>query len=152
MYSGNDIEDRHSDRSVDRSQRGCLSKYWKREAARMDRLALATGYGSEALECVLQLAVHEVGINQRCGEVTVTTGSLNHQDVPCSVVEVGSEGMSERMWAELLVDTRRLEPVVEPPGNLALAEPLTSVGEEQGLAFSVARPSALCQVGSQKGA
>ena len=152
MYSGNDIVDRDSDRSVDRSLRGCLSNYWKRKAARMDRLAHVSGYSLEALEGILQLAIHEVGVDQRCGEVAVTKGSLNHQDVPCSAVEVSGEGMSERMWAELLVDTRGFEPVVESPGNLSLAEPLTSVGEEHCLAFSVAGASAHSKVGSQEGA
>ncbi len=152
MYSGNDIVDRDSDRSVDRSLRGCLSKYWKRKAARMDRLAQVSGYSLEALEGILKLAIHQVGVDQRCGEVAVPKGSLDYQDVPCSAVEVSSEGMAERMWAELLIDTCRLEPVVEPPGDLSLAEPPTPVGKEHCLAFSVAGASALCQVGSQEGA
>ena len=152
MYSGNDIVDWHSGRSVDRSLRGCPSNYWKRKAARMDRLAHVSGYSLEALEGILQLAIHEVDVDQRCGEVAVTKGSLNHQDVPCSAVEVSSEGVPEGMWAELLIDARRLEPILQPPGNLSLAEPLTSIGEEQGLAFSIAGASAHSKVGSQEGA
>ena len=118
----------------------------------MDRLHLLSGWRSETFEGVFQLAIHEVGVNQSCGEVSVAECALHNQDVACSAVEVSGEGVSKRVWAELLVDTCRLEPVVESPGNLSLAEPLTSIGEKKGLAFSVARPSALCQVGSQEGA
>ena len=151
MYSGNDIVDRDSDRSVGRSLRGCLSKYWKRKAARVDRLGLVSGY-LEALEGVLELAVHEMGVDQRRREIAVTKGSLDYQDVSGSAVEVSSKGMPEGMWAELLIDTCRLEPILQPPGDLSLAEPLTPVGVEQGLAFSVAGASAHSKVGSQEGA
>ena len=151
MYSGNDIVDRDSDRTVDRPLRGCLSKYWKRKAARMDRLAYVLGC-LETFEGVLQFAVHEVRVDQGCGEIPVPKSSLDDQDVPCSAVEVSSEGMSERMRAQLFVDTRGFEPILQSPGDLSLAESLSKVREEQGLALSVSGASAHSKVGSQEGA
>ena len=84
----------------------------------------------EALEGVLKLAVHEVGVDQRCGEIAVIESPLDHQDVPGSAVEVRGEGVPERLRAQLLVDTCSCKPVLQPSGYLALTEPLTTVGEE----------------------
>jgi len=117
----------------------------------MDRLGLLSGWRSEAFEGALQLAVHEVGVDQRCGEITVAEGSLNHQDVPCSAVEVSSEGVSEGVRAELPVNACGIEPILQPPGDLSLAKPPASVGEEQCPASAIIQLSALCEVGSEEG-
>ena len=128
----------------------------------MDRLSLVNR-SLEEFEGLLQLAVHEVGVDQSCSKIAVAEGTLDYQDVPGSTVEVGGEGVPEGMWAEFLIDARSCKPVLQPPGDLTLAEPLAAVGEEQGSAFSVTpacttcvaagRPaSALCQVRSEEGA
>ena len=60
--------------------------------------------------------------------------------------------MPQGVRAELLVDPRRLEPVIEPPGHLALRQPRIAVGQEQRPAFTVAAAAALLQAGPQEGA
>src|SRR3990172_3210233 len=50
----------------------CLSEGGNGKAARMDRLVSMVGCGSEALEGVLQSAVHEVGVDLGGRQVPVT--------------------------------------------------------------------------------
>mgnify|MGYP005863373605 CR=1 FL=1 len=130
----------------------CLSEGGNGKAARTDRLGSMVDSGSEALEGILQRAVHEVGVDLGGRQVPVTEGPLDNQNVPGPTVEVGGEGVPKPMRAELLVDPRGLEPILEPPGHLALAEPFPVVGEEHGSAFSVALASAFDQVTPQEGA
>ncbi len=122
------------------------------QAARVDRLALEFGCSLEEFEGVLQCTVDEVSVDEGGREIAVAEGTLDNQDVPGSAVEMCSEGVPERVRTELLVNTCGLEPVRESSGDLPIAKPLITVGEEQGTAFTVTHTSALDQVSSQKGA
>gem|GEM_PF-6675329 len=124
----------------------------KEQAARVDRLALAFGCCSKEFEGVLQCTIHEVSVDDGGRHIPMSEGTLDNQDVPGSTVEMGSEGVSERMRTQLLVNACGRKPVLKPSGYLSSAEPLAAIGDEESPTFSISQTSAFDQVSPQEGA
>ncbi len=134
------------------SFRECLSGSGNEKAPPKDRLIPGPGCRLQPFEGLLERVVDEVGVDLGGREVPVPERTLHDQDVACPTVEVGGEGVAQSVGAQLLVDPRGPEPVIEPPGYLALGEARAAVREEQRPAVAGALAPALVQVGAQEGA
>ncbi len=130
----------------------CRSRGGNERAALEDRSFPTTFADSESFDSVLEGVVDQVGVDLRGGEVPVSEGPFDHQDIAGAAVEVGGEGVPQTVGTDALADARLSQPVLDAVGDLPRRQARSAVGEEQRPAFAIALAAALVQVGAQEGA
>ena len=84
----------------------CRSRGGNERAALEDRSFPTTFADSESFEGVLEGVVDQVGVDLRGGEVPVSEGPFDHQDIAGAAVEVGGEGVPQTVGTDALADAR----------------------------------------------
>ena len=130
----------------------CRSRGGNERAALEDRSFPTTFADSESFDSFLEGVVDQVGVDLRGGEVPVSEGPFDHQDIAGAAVEVGGEGVPQTVGTDALADARLSQPVLDAVGDLPRRQARAAVGEEQRPAFAIALTAALVQVDAEEGA
>ena len=84
----------------------CRSRGGNERAALEDRSFPTTFADSESFDSFLEGVVDQVGVDLRGGEVPVSEGPFDHQDIAGAAVEVGGEGVPQTVGTDALADAR----------------------------------------------
>ena len=106
----------------------------------------------QSFQRILQLAVNQMGVNLRGGNVPVSQRPLNDKQVAGGFVKVRGKRVPQSMRGQLLSDSGLLHPMCDAVGHLPLAESRHPVGKKQCVAGSCVLSLAFPQVALQQDA
>jgi len=133
----------------DRDVSGGMGGIGERKEVLKDLLDMANGC-LETFKGIFECVVDDVGVNLSSGEILMTEGTLDEQNIPSSAVEVSRESVPKRVRAELLNDTCCLEPISNTSCDLPLAKTETAIGNEESITLTVPKAFPFDYVTSQK--
>ena len=84
----------------------------------------------QLLQRILQLAINQMGVNLRGGQVRMAQCPLNNQQVVGCLVKVSGERMPQPVRRNLFLDSSLLHPMHDAVGHLPFAEPRLSIGDQ----------------------